>query len=81
MTEYDAILSLIFEELRKAEMKWAGWPDDMIHAAAIVAEEAGELCQAALDSVYSRGSIDNMRIEAAQVAAMGIRFLINLEDT
>jgi NTP pyrophosphatase (non-canonical NTP hydrolase) len=67
---------LIFAELKKAENKFPGWPDDPVHGAAILAEEAGELVKASLDFYYGRyDEIDLMEKEAAQVGAMAIRFL------
>tara|TARA_Y100000034_G_C6844347_1_gene382329 strand:- start:507 stop:806 length:300 start_codon:yes stop_codon:yes gene_type:complete len=75
----DKVIDLVFSELKKAEAKHPSWPEDFIHGAAIVAEEAGELVQASLDHVYEEGDrLEEMRTEAAQVAAMGIRFLTNL---
>lgn len=76
----DQVIEKVFEELRKAEEKFPGWPDDPVHGAAIVAEEAGELQKAALDFYYNRHfSADEMKKEAAQTAAMGIRFLLGLK--
>ena len=70
---------LIFAELKKAEDKFPGWPDDPVHGAAILAEEAGELVKASLDFYYGRyDEIDLMEKEAAQVGAMAIRFLCGL---
>jgi len=78
MTKQEA-LTLIFSELATAEIKHPGWPDDVVHGAAIVGEEAGELLQAALNYKYQRSkNVDSMRLEAAQTAAMGIRFLVYL---
>jgi len=74
----DAI-ELVYSELEKAKKKHE-WPIDIVHAAAVVGEEAGELLQAALDQIYDAGNnIENMRIEAAQTAAVAIRFLLHLE--
>lgn len=73
------VLDLVMQELRRAEEKHPGWPDDPIHGAAIVGEEAGELIQAALDHIYDGKRPWSMAVEAAQVAAMGIRFLLNLD--
>ncbi len=75
----DAI-DLIFQELRKAEEKHPGWPDDVVHAVAIMVEEAGEAMQAALDVHYRGRGIEDLRIELAQTGAMAIRALIHLED-
>lgn len=77
MTKDDAI-AIVLDELRLAEAKHPSWPTDMIHAAAVVAEEAGELVQASIDHMYGGQCLEKLRTEAAQTAAMGIRFLLNL---
>ena len=46
-------LDLIFAGLRKAEEKHPCWPDDLIHAVGILAEEAGGAMQAAIDCTYA----------------------------
>jgi len=66
------------EEMERAKDKFPWWPEDQIHAAAIVAEEAGELLQATLQYKYENGSFENVRKEAIQTATMAIRFLENL---
>lgn len=71
------ILSAIVDELKRAEQKHPDWPTDIIHAAAIVGEESGELTQAALQCHYEKGSMANCQVEAIQVAATVIRFLKN----
>ena len=71
---------LIFSELRRAEEIHPGWPEDVVHAVAIMVEEAGEAMQAALDVHYRNRCIDDLRIELAQTGAMAIRALIHLED-
>lgn len=78
MTEQQAI-ELILNELKRAEAKFPDWPDDIIHAAAIVAEEAGELTRASLNVVYSGENPNELQLEAIQVGAMAIRFLKNLK--
>lgn len=84
MTRHEA-MELILAELSKAMEKHIDWPDDKIYAAAILIEEAGELLQAANDheqktknAVCKQIVIDRMKLEAAQVGAMAMRFLINL---
>jgi len=56
------------------------FPTDVIHAAAIVAEEAGELLKAANDTYdYDcPAHRENLLEEAVQVGAMAIRFLENI---
>jgi hypothetical protein len=67
------------EELDAAERKFPRYPRDAIHAAAIVAEESGELVQAALQFTYEGGSYVRLRREAIQVGAMALRFLLHLD--
>ncbi len=74
---YAEAIELVYRELERAREKFPHWPTDPIHAAAIVAEEAGELVKAALDYTYLEGTHEDMDKEAAQTAAMGIRFLMN----
>jgi hypothetical protein len=73
-----AALDVIMEELMKAEKKHPIWPADPIHAAAIVAEESGELVRASLQFHYEKGSKLEIMKEAAQTAATCIRLLKNL---
>jgi hypothetical protein len=70
--------SVILSELSRAEEKHPEWPADVVHAAAILNEEAGELIQAALDFHCGKG--DKLRLieEATQCGAMALRFLVHL---
>jgi NTP pyrophosphatase (non-canonical NTP hydrolase) len=74
----ERVIEMIFSELRKAEEKHPGWPDDVIHAVGILVEEAGEAMQAAIDHTYSGGDIERLRKELAQTGAMAIRALLHL---
>ena len=65
----------IREELERAREKFPSWPDDIVHAAATVGEESGELIQAALQYTYEKGDLEACKKEAIQTAAMCIRFL------
>ena len=76
MNEIEAI-SAITIELRRAIEKFPSWPDDVVHASAIVAEEAGELSRAALQVTYEGGTFEAVEEEAIQVGAMALRLLIN----
>lgn len=71
-------LALILSELAQARAKHPQWPVDVIHAAAILAEEAGEVVKAALDMTYDGGSVEDVRTELAQTGAMCLRMLVNL---
>lgn len=55
--------------------QWCG-STDIIHGAAVVAEESGELVRAALMAIYEDGSIAEMQKEAVQTGAMALRFLL-----
>jgi len=74
----DVIISMIFAELREAEVKFPGWPKDVIHGTAIMIEEAGEAMKAALDLYYGRGDCAKLQKEIAQTGAMAIRLLVYL---
>ena len=76
--EYVDILNLIAEELNRAEEKFPGFPEDPIHAAAVVAEESGELTQAALQCTYQGLSLSEMQKEAVHTVTMAVRFLMNM---
>jgi hypothetical protein len=69
-------INLIINELHKAMDKHPNWPDDPVHAAAIVCEESGELIRAAIQYRAEDGDEDAMYKEAVQTAAMGLRFLL-----
>jgi len=75
MTNYDNAISAVLSEIERAKAKWPGWPEDIVHGAAVVAEEAGELVQASLDAAYSGGSVDRAIEEAIHAAATAIRFI------
>lgn len=65
----------IEEEIATAETLFPDYPRDPVHAAAIVAEEAGELVRAALRFCYENGSKADLLLEATQTGAAAVRFL------
>lgn len=67
----------ILNEVARAEEKHPTWPADILHASAIVAEEAGELIRAAVKFEREGGALIEIRKEAIQVGATCIRFLLN----
>lgn len=72
------IFDAIVAELKRAEAKHPEWPTDIIHAAAIVGEESGELTRATLQTVYESSDqtmLASCKEEAIQVAVVAIRFL------
>jgi NTP pyrophosphatase (non-canonical NTP hydrolase) len=74
------IINLIAIELDRAEEKFPTFPEDPVHAAAVVAEESGELQRAALQYTYESGAIKAMRTEAIHTAVTAIRFLANIHN-
>lgn len=72
------IRDAIHNELLAAEAKHPNWPDDVIHATAVMNEEAGEAIKAALNHVYHGQSIELLKIEVIQTAAMCYRILKNI---
>lgn len=91
--EQNEVIELILKELEDAKIKYPFWPDDKIHQAAIVGEEAGELLKAAIDYEYFNDNfninterilgqfhwVEQLKTEAIQTAAMAIRLLMNLK--
>ena len=77
----EQIDNAVVEELQNAYKKFPTWPDDPIHAAAIVAEESGELMKATVEAVYEprKQSKPDMRKEALQTIAVNYRFLLSLD--
>lgn len=73
-------MDLILDELDRAERIHPIWPLDVVHGAAILAEEAGEVIKAALDDYYGRGAPKNLQEEVIQTAAMAFRFLLSFEE-
>ena len=69
------IWELIIAEHKSANIKHPEWPKDQVHAAAVVAEESGELVRAVLNEVYEKENMDFADKEAIQTAATCIRFL------
>jgi hypothetical protein len=67
-------------EVYNAIEKWPDYPDDIIHAAAVVCDECGEFLHEVMKLSYRDGNIDAVRKEAIQVAATAIRFIANLEN-
>lgn len=68
----------ILDELKRAEKKHPDYPKDMFRQVAIMNEEAGEVTKAVLHYHYENGSVENIREELIQTAAMCLRMLKNL---
>lgn len=77
----DKAMQLILDEVKNATEKFPTWPNDPLHALAVLGEEFGELTKDVLQMSYepwktSRGNIEQ---EAIQTAAMALRFLMSLK--
>lgn len=77
---YEAVIKILNRYEEALAKHPDNWPNDVIHMTAIMAEEAGEAIQAANNAVHEGESLEPLRQELAQTAAMCIRCLINLED-
>lgn len=75
------ILAEIMVEVEKATLKFPTWPTRVIDAGNVVSEEAGELAKACLQVTYEKHkeTLDGVRMEAIQTAAMAIRFLASMD--
>lgn len=72
-----AVIKMLLE-CNRAIIKHPHWPSDIIHQAAIVSEENGELIRAALQLNFEGGHLSEVRKECVQTGAMAIRMFINL---
>ena len=77
----DDNLDAVFAEVDRAMRKFPTWPTDPLHAIAVLGEEFGELTKEALQLVYEphKTSMDEVRKEAIQTAAMALRFVASLD--
>lgn len=68
-------------ELCRAKGMFPDWPTDPIHAFAIVAEEFGEAAKEVLQLTYepTKSTVERIRTETIQLAAMCHRFLESLD--
>lgn len=75
------IMGEIMAEVAKATRKFPTWPTRIIDAGNVVSEEAGELAKACLQVTYEKEkeTLDGVRTEAVQTAAMCIRFLASMD--
>ena len=76
----ETIIALVMAEIDRAEKLHPVWPTDIVKAAAIPVEEAGELLKAANDHDEKHTSRQSIITEAVHTAASAIRFLKNLEE-
>lgn len=69
----EKLIQLIETELAKARDKHPDWPNDQIHAAAIVAEESGELIRAAVQFEREDGDMEAICKECVHTIVTAIR--------
>jgi hypothetical protein len=75
------IVLRVVAEVERATAKFPMWPDDPMHALAVLGEEYGELRKEMLQLTYEphKTSSDAVRKEAEHTAAMAIRLLMSLD--
>ncbi len=69
------ILKKIEEELARAKSIHPHFPDNVVEAVAVMAEEAGEAARAANDCRWKKHKTDNLIEELIQTAAMCVRVI------
>lgn len=83
MVASDAVMAAIRNEIDRAVRKFPTWPTDPLHALAVLGEEYGELNKAVLQLTYEPhkdgSSLNEVRKEAIQTAAMALRFVMSLD--
>jgi hypothetical protein len=79
-TVFSAIAHELEEELKLAEARNPLWPRDYVHGASIVAEEAGEVSQAANQVCYEGGEVVSIYRELRHVGAVAIRLMAWLRE-
>ena len=74
-------LQVVMHEVERAMLKFPTWPTDPLHALAVLGEEFGELTKDMLQLCYEphKTSVENVRTEAIQTAAMALRLLASLD--
>lgn len=75
------LIEQVMNEVQRATAKFPTWPNDPLHALAVLGEEYGELNKAILQLTYEphKTSLEKVREEAIQTAAMAIRLAMSLE--
>lgn len=82
LKKIDEIMFLVKEALEAAETDHPDFVDNAIEGAALIMEEAGECLQEVLNLKEGKpgASVESIRLEAAQTAAVAIRFVLNVEN-
>lgn len=79
--DWGLALRPVLGEIGRAMQKFPTWPTDPLHGVAVLGEEFGELTKAVLQATYEpeKSSVDDVRTEAIQTAAMALRFVASLD--
>ena len=75
----NSIYQLIQDELERAIAIHPDYPSDIFKQLAIMQEEAGEVTKAVLDYSDSKDSLEHIKEELIQTAAMCVRMILNIE--
>lgn len=79
-----SVIEEVQAEMQRAVAKFPTWPTDPLHALAVLGEEYGELNKAMLQHTYEPhkpgGTLEAVREEAIQTAAMALRLAMSLDS-
>lgn len=70
-SEFTALRDVLAERKRQ-DMKWGEQNHDPFLYLTILGEEYGETCQAALEAKFGKGTLESLRAEAVQTAAVAL---------
>ena len=70
--------AVVEQELNRAKKKHPEYPECNYKRLAIMQEEAGEVTKAVLHHEYEKGTVEDIKEELIQTAAMCMRMLENL---
>lgn len=78
----EQLFDLVRAELARARARYPDWPADIVHAAAIASEEAGEVVKACNSYRWQQGddTLEDIRAEAVQAMAMFVRLVTETES-
>ena len=71
------VMQQAFAELASARSRYPDWPTDIVHASAVMVEEATEVLKAANNARWNHhsGTCEELRKEVIQTIAMCLRLL------
>ena len=76
----EKIVIEVLAELERAETIHPNYPTNEFEALAVWVEEVGEVTKALLDAKHKGANREEIKTEAIQAVAMGIRFIKNLRE-